>query len=763
MQTSIGKSVPRADGFSKVTGSAKYVGDMYLPNMLYGSVLRSVAPHARIKKIDVSAALKVPGVHTVLTHEDLNDIDPYWGHALKDRPILAIDRVRFVGEPIAAVAAETLAAAQEAVDLIEVEYEDLPACTTIDEALAPDAPLVHEGDERRAGFFHGLDGVENFTGNICYQYNIKRGDSEKLFEEAAYVVEGEYTFPAVYQYAMETHTVLADYGPDGVTLWATCQHPYLVRAEIADLFNLPLSAVRIIVPYLGGGFGSKSYTKMEPVTVALARKARRPVLISNSVGEAMVTTRRHGMKCWMRTAADKDGRLLAREAKVWLDTGAYADNGPRVAATAGDAAPGPYKWEAFTVDAAAVYTNMPPSGSYRAFGASHLQWIGEMQIDELAEKCGLDPLEIRKRNLLKPGEVVREGGKPLDSDLIGNMMKVADALKFHEPKAKWTGRGVSIGLLAAGAHPVSVAIVRMHADGSALVLTSTTEMGQGAQTVMGQVAASELGISPDRVRVLHSDTNFTPYDRSTGASRSTTLSGKAIQLAARDVREKLLKMAASQLGKSVEELSVEDGMIVCGDTRVSYEDVIAAHFGLVGGEVVGVGEVRPETGSGSYAEGPVFWEVCVAGAEVEVDPDTGEVTVNHLVTVADVGKAINPDLIEVQEHGAAMQGLGNVLLEEMVFQDGQLLNPSIVDYRIPGWNDLPKKATGIVVENEDGPGPFGAKGVGEGALAGVLGAIAAAVRDAGVDVTELPLQPERVWRALQKQKQQAAEAVTESA
>ncbi|MFQ5426124.1 MAG: xanthine dehydrogenase family protein molybdopterin-binding subunit, partial [Gaiellales bacterium] len=510
----------------------------------------------------------------------------------------------------------------------------------------------------------------------------------------------------------------------------------LVRAEIAALFEVPLGNVRVIVPYLGGGFGSKSYTKMEPLTVALARKVGgRPVRIVNGVAESMVTTRRHGIRCRMRTAATGDGRLLGREVEVWLDTGAYADNGPRVTATAGDAAPGPYRWEAVRVAAACVYTNTAPAGSYRGFGATHLQWIGESQVDEVARRARVDPLELRCQNLLVPGEEVRPGGKPLDADLVGDVQQAAAAVGWDEPKGSWTGRGVSVGLLAAGAHPVSTATVRMESDGRVVALVGTTELGQGARTALAQIAAEELRLPVHHVRVQGTDTRFTPYDRSTGASRSTTLAGLAVQRAAADVRAKLAETAGEP-----------------DPDPATYVELMGRRFGFAGGELIGHGEVRPE-GTGSYAEGPVFWEVCVAAAEVQVDPETGVVRVRRTATVADVGKAINPQLVERQDEGATMQGVGNGLFEEMVYEDGILMNDSLLEYRIPTADDLPDEMRCIIVENGDGPGPYGAKGCGEGALAAIPAALVNALADAGVPMTELPLTPERVWRRIQRQKE----------
>jgi CO/xanthine dehydrogenase Mo-binding subunit len=747
-------------------------------------VLHSPLGHARISAIDTAEAAALDGVAAILTGEDLSDLDPYYGHALRDRPVVAIGKVRFVGEPVAVVAAETQAAADAAVVRINVDYDELPVAASLDKALEPGAPLIHQ-DPVRPGSAHGLGRLPDRRGNVCYRYSFRRGDVERAFADAAVVVEGEYAFPAVYQYSMETHTTIAHWHGGELTLWSSCQHPFLVRQEIAALFGLPLDAVRVIVPFLGGGFGSKSYTKMEPLTAAIARLAGRPVRILNAVHESMITTRRHNMTCRMRTAAAADGTLLARTAEAWLDTGAYADNGPRVTATAGDAAPGPYRWQALDIDAHCVYTNTSPAGSYRAFGATHLQWIGESQVDEVARRLSVDRLDIRRRNLLRPGEEVRPGGKPLDADLIGDVEKAAAALGWpprishpplppHTPltsqpalppqpalaaeahpsasPSKHRGRGVAVGLLAAGAHPVSMATVRMGPDGAVTVLVGTTEVGQGARTVLAQIAAEVLKAPADKVIVRGTDTRYTPYDRSTGASRSTTVAGLAVQRAAQQVLDALLETASAKLEAPPQLLKTQEGAIKDQAGRaMTHAELVRARFGFDGGELLGHGRVQPEGGSGSYAEGPVFWEVCVAGAEVEVDYDTGVVTVLRTSTVADVGRAINPRLVTRQDEGATLQGIGNALFEEMTFAaDGTLLNDTLLDYRVPAFSDTPAVMECTIVENGDGPGPFGAKGCGEGALAAIPAAIVNALADAGVPMTTLPLTPERVWRRIQE-------------
>ncbi|MDE3130502.1 MAG: xanthine dehydrogenase family protein [Acidobacteriota bacterium] len=752
----VGVSRPRKDAHEKLEGRAQYVGDMEMAGMLHGSVLRSPHAHALISRLDCGRALELDGVVAVLTGADLDDIEPYYGHALKDRPIIAIDRVRFAGEPVAAVAAVDVATAEAAVALIEVEYEPLPVLDTLEKALAQDAPRLHER-RPKIGLFHGLGEIGDAQGNVCYRHVLGSGDVDAVRAGAAITVEGEYAFPAVYQYAMETHATTAHFHGDGVTLWANCQHPFLVQAEIADLFGFEKGAVRVVVPYLGGGFGSKSYTKMEPLTVALARKAGRPVRIVNAVGESMVTSRRHGMRCWMRTSAGADGTLLTREVRLWMDTGAYADNGPRVTATAADAATGPYRFEAALVDAYCVYCNTPPSGSYRAFGATHMQWIGELQIDEVARRAGVDPVVMRSRNLCAPGEPVRPDGtgKPLDADLIGDVQKASAGVGWDEPKLPWVGRGVSVGLLAAGAHPVSRASVRLNSDGSADVYVGTTELGQGARTVMAQIAAEEIGASSDNVRVHGADTRFTPYDRSTGASRSTTIAGLGVKRAAENVAARLRETAGELWDVDADLIELAQGHARFAEESISFADLIAKRFGFRGGEIIEGGEVRPSGGdTGSYAEGPFFWEVCVAAAEVEIDPETGVITVLRTSTIADVGKAINPQLVERQDEGATMQGVGNALFEEMRFDAGVLVNDSLLEYRVPRVGDLPRQMTSIIVENGDGPGPWGAKGCGEGAFAAIPAAIACAVADAGVPMQELPLTPERVWRRIRELQRQ---------
>ena len=585
------------------------------------------------------------------------------------------------------------------------------------------------------------------------------------------MVEGEYTFPAVYQYSMETHTTIAHWHGGELTLWSSCQHPFLVRQEIAVLFGLPLDLVQVIVPFLGGGFGSKSYTKMEPLTAAIARKAGRPVRILNGVHESMITTRRHNMTCRMRTAAAADGTVLGRTARPGWTPARTRTTAPGSRPRPATPPPAPTAGRRWRWQAHCVYTNTGPAGSYRAFGATHLQWIGESQLDEVARRLGLDRLEIRRRNLLRPGEEVRPGGKPLDADLIGDVEKAAAAIGWgepqpqpvrapeHQPRAPHQAQGPRrLGRPARGRGPPG--LDGHGADGPGRLghrpgRHHRTRPGRPHRDGADRGRACS-GRPSSKVVVRGTDTRYTPYDRSTGASRSTTVAGLAVQRAAQDVLDALLETAAARLEAPPQLLTPAEGAISDpGGRSMTHAELVRARFGFDGGELIGHGRVQPEGGSGSYAEGPVFWEVCVAGAEVEVDPETGVVTVLRTSTVADVGKAINPQLVARQDEGATLQGIGNALFEEMHFApDGMLLNDTLLGYRIPAFRDIPAAMTCSIVENGDGPGPFGAKGCGEGALAAIPAAIVNALADAGVPMNALPLTPERVWRRIQELRNQ---------
>ncbi len=743
----------------KVTGKALYTGDVELPGMGFAKILRSPVPHARLVKIDARKAERLPGVYAVLTRDDITGLNYLYGATYKDQSIVAMDKVRYAGDPVAAVLAVDEATAEETLALIDVEYEDLPAVTNIEEAIAPGAPLVHEGESVKAELRGSKYGApEKFKGtNVCYYFGYSRGDLEEGFKKADYVYEDTFRFPKVQHYSLEPHVSVANFEGDRLTVWSACQDPFTLRDHLAGIFNLPLSRVRVIVPYVGGAYGGKLYVKAEPIAAALSWKARRPVKLALNVSESFKTITRHPARVRIKTGVARDGRIVARECEVHMDTGAYADAGPRVTQKAGYRALGPYRIPYVKVDAYSVYTNTVPAGAFRGFGSVQVTWAYESQMDLIAERLGMDPLEIRLKNLLKKGDSYTPGDTPVDCDLKEGLLKVAETLEWkRKPSKPNTGKGLSCCIKdAGGTFKIAGATVKMSSDGSVVLLTGTVEIGQGSRTALSQVVAEELALDLDRISVAQLDTDVTPYDVSTSASSSMTVMGLAVQRAAQDVKQQLLKAAAKVLGKKVDRLTLKEGKVYAGGGQgVPYGKIISDYFGSKAGEIIGRGMYRDVKSKKAVLGSPTtFWEVGWGGAEVEVDPETGAIQILKYISVADVGRAINPVQCEGQDEGAVFFALGHTLFEEMVYEDGQLLNPNLIDYRVPTFSNLPKKFSSILIENNNGPGPFGSKGMGEGGLLPVASAIANAVaRAVGVRLYDLPLTPAKVWRALRDKK-----------
>ena len=743
----IGESVARRDGRAKVTGQARFTGDLVLPGLCHARVLRSPYPHARIVSIDTSEAAAHPGVVAVVTSADLPDVHLVYGHAVADHPLIAVDKVRYAGEPVAGVVAEDPVTAAEALALISVSYEPLPLVVDAVAAIAPGAPILHEqaGEQRpHRGFDENIDRTHP---NVCSRSVQAWGDLPDAFSAAAFVAEGSYRYPMAYAYAMEPYTAMASFESGGLTVWTSAQHPYMVRDDLARCFGLPLSAVRVIVPYVGGGYGSKSYTKIEPLTAALALRSGRPVRLALTVEEAILTTRGDAATVDLRTAFDGDGHILGREARILLNSGAYAENSPLVARKAANRLGGPYRIPALRVESMAIYTNTAPASSFRGFGAPQATFAGESQMDEAAARLGIDPLELRRRNLLAPGERPWARARGFDADLAADLDLVAGELQWGTT-SPGHGKAISVSMSDAGSEPITTAIVRVHHDGSVTVTCGSTEIGQGSATVLAQIAAGEMGVRLERVHLLNSDTGAVSYDRSTGASRTTTLMGLAVQAAARDARAQLCRWAQETLGQDGPAVVEEQDGVRVGEAHSDWGAVVRAWFGGASGEVIGRGYLRR---SGSTAEMPPFYEVGCVGIEVTVDEATGVIRVERLVTVGDVGCAINPMLAEGQDVGAVIMGLGMATREELVYDaEGNLLNGNLFDYRVPRFTDVPPMRS-ILAERGDGVGPYGAKGGGEGALNPVASAIANAVeRAVGIRLREAPFTPERVWQALQE-------------
>ena len=750
----VNHSVPRGDGIAKVTGGAVYTSDMILEHMAWAKVLRSPFARARILSIDVSAALQHPGVIDVLTGEDLHGLHPYYGHGVKDHPLIAIGQVRFVGEPVAAVIAETELAAQEALGRIAVEYEELDAILDVDTALAPGAPRIHERDFA-GGAFRGFDDFPGASGNICQAVHVEWGDVDEALTSAAHIAEGEFYFPMVYAYAMEPYVAIADYDAKGhLTVYSSAQHPFMVRHDVAQVFGLPLNSVRVIVPYIGGGYGSKSYTKIEPLVAACSWKSGRPVKLQLNVEEAFLTTRGDDARVRIKTAVDAQGHIVVRQATIHLNTGAYAENSPMVCRKAANRIVGPYRIPNVKIDCFAVYTNTVPASSYRGLGGAQVTFPGESQIDELAEMSGCDPLEFRLKNLAHSRESIHPGMRPIDADLPGDVREATRMLQMDRPLAPGHGRAVCCSASDAGAHPVTLAMVQVYADGSVSVLSGSTEIGQGSHTVLTQIAAEEIGVPLEKVRLVGSDTAVTLFERSTGASRTTTLMGRAVLEACREAIAQCKVMAADVLGVPEDSFTEERGGIRSGDTRMTWPEILEQYFQMEGCSIIGRAYLRK---AGDLKLVPVFWEIGVVGVEIALDEETGRISLDTLVTIGDVGLAIHPAMTEGQDLGAATMGLGAGLFEELIYDGQQLMNGTMLEYRVPRFSDLAGNIKMKLVQNRDGVGPYGAKGGGEGAVNPISPCIANALHQAtGVRMRRLPLTPERVWEALQRKKGRAS-------
>ncbi len=741
----VGRSILRLEGRAKVTGHAEYVHNLRLPGMLYGKIFRSTVAHGRIKRIDITAARAVPGVHRVVTGEDIRAVipDPYYGPAFHDQPILALDKVRHVGEPVAVVLASDPHVAEEAASRIAVEYEEIPAVFDEVEAMTSNA-VVHDV-LKPAGTFPDLKHLQGKKNtNIALDYHLRRGDAAAAFGKADRVFEHTFRTQQVLHVPLEPFVSAAVPGDGTLTIHTASQSPSFVRIEIARLLGWPENKVRVKVPYLGGGFGAKLYIKLEALVAALALLARRPVKVSLTMEEQFYTLTKHAATFRIKSGVTKDGRVTARECEVWWNGGAYADIGPRITQKSGFTAPGPYDIENVRIDSYALYTNLPPAGALRGFGIPQLVWAYEGHTDMIARELKLDPLEFRRKNILRDGRPQATGTLMKDAAIDKALESVAARMGWGKPFERGTGtvrrgRGIAIGFKAVIAPTTSVAIVNLYADGSCALYCSTVDMGQGSDTAMAQIVAEVLGIRIESITVVHPDTDVTPYDMATLGSRSTYHMGNAVRRAAEDARDKLLALAR-EVGVSVETTPIAE--------------VFRKRYGMQAGNIVGTGSFIPtytptDHDTGQSANVTPFWMVGATGAEVEVDTDTGQVRVTRLVNVADVGTPINPRIVETQLSGAAIMQLGFTMSEKMEFSAGQCTNASLAGYKIPGMLDIPASIANEAVDSTERGGPFGAKGVGESGTFSVSPAIANAIDDAvGVRLTSLPLTAEAVYRAL---------------
>ncbi|MGH7793774.1 MAG: xanthine dehydrogenase family protein molybdopterin-binding subunit [Candidatus Binatia bacterium] len=751
--TLVGTNVPMAGAVAKVTGAANYIANMEFPGQLFTKALRSPFAHAKLLKIDAGKAAALPGVRAVVTRDDLSGLHPYFGTGVEDRPVVVIDKARYAGDIVAAVAADSREVAEEALMLIDAEYEELPAATDILEAANPGAPIIHERhvDKTAGGNIHGV-------------YHAVSGDIERGFKESDEIIENTYTLPPVQHGHIEPHAVAAFWEPGGkLVVHTPCQTPSPLQEQLAKVFNLPLNRVRVIVPPVGGGYGGKNHARIEPVVALLARKARRPVQWMLTREEVFLTGRRFGAVVKIKTGFKRDGRLWARKAKVYYDMGAYALSGPANTKNACIIAGGPYNIPHRDYTTYAVYTNLPPAGPYSGVGASHVCWAYESEMDEIARRLNTDPVEVRLKNLIKESDRFITGEPMISVGISDCLRQAADAIGWEDGKEQSPrvgvlrrGKGLAVAIKSTSTPSTSAASVRLNADGSAVLLTSSAEIGQGAQTSLAQIVGDVIGLPLERVSVTFPDTDVTPYDKSTSSSRTTFHMGGAAQIAAGQVRDQLLQAGAKALEARVEDLELKDLRLrVKGvpEKSMNYAQVFRSIFGEPSGSLFGNFTLRTEggvDGKTGQGKGSSFWFYSAAGAEVEVDIETGKIRVLRVVTAVDVGKAIHPKQCDLQNEGSALAGLGSALFEEMRFDNGQPINASFLDYLLPSMLDHPTEFNSLLIETPHPDGPFGAKGMGEAALPPTAPAIGNAISNAlnGVRVRDLPIKPDKIIAAL---------------
>ena len=755
---SIGVSVPYVDARERVTGSVEFVSNVELPGMLHARCLRSPYAHARVRRVDATRAQQVPGVAAVLTGAELVDqsaVNPTFGLFIRDQPIVAIDRVRYAGDVVAAVAAVDEGTAEEALALIDVEYEELPAVFDVEEALKPGAPILHEGarilHSRRPDIIARQPGFEGT--NVIHLFTQRKGDVEAGFADADTIIENTFYSPPVGHVPLEPHVAVAHFGQDRLTVWSSSQAPHWLALELAWVFKLPMAAVRVIVSTLGGGYGSKIDPSIEPIAAMLAYLSRRPVRFGLDRREEFLTHTKHAARVRIRTGARRDGTLVAHAATCWYNGGAYAKETPEKIFR-GYASMGPYRVPNVHVDSYGVYTNVVPSAAFRGFGIPQMSWAHESQMDILADALGIDPLDLRLKNVLDPGDEFSTGER-IDEDLRYRQLLegAADRIGWRsspvreEDGTKVRARGMSVIIKGMSAFPSS-SFVRLNGDGSLNVLTSTVEMGQGSLTALAQIAAHESTLPLERIHVSTPDTANTPWDQMTAASRSTNSMGRAIRAAIRDVKSQLLDMAADRMEVAPTDLELVDGLIRPKGAPEKSMPIPAVLGPARVGNLLGRGfymaqsHLDTETGQGI---GSPQWHPAVCVCEVEVDRETGKVEITRLHVSLYIGRMINPVNCELQVQGAALMGLGQAIFEELVWDEqGRLLNPNLSDYLIPSFLDVPPDFDQTVLEEPD---ITEVHGIGETALPTIMPAVANAVsRALGIRVTELPITPEKVLR-----------------
>ncbi len=769
IQGPVGKSMPRVDVREKVTGSAVFTDDIQFGNgLLFARTVRSPHPHALIKSIDTSKAEALPGVKGIVTGKDFPTL---MGLYLADKPIFAIDRVRFVGEPVVAVAAVSEEIAEQAVELIEVEYEVLPSVLNPLDGMKAEAPLIHPdlGDYTVANFIFPQPGT-----NISNHFKIRKGDTDNAWNKCAAVVEQTFQIPHIQHVPIEPHVAVAKVDDAGkLTLWSASQSPFAQRNMIAKTMHIPESDVRVISAFVGGGFGCKAGVTMEAIPVALASKVKgRPIKFRLTREEEFYTNFvRQALVIKLKIGCDAEGRLQAFENTMYWDGGAYTEYGVNITRAGGYSGTGPYDIPNVKVDSICVYTNHVVGGPYRGFGMSELHTgIGQC-MDMLAEKIGMDKVEFHKLNVVQAGDILGTGMKMHDTGIKDCVDKVATAIGWgvkNEPSSSSKLRGKGLALMwkapAMSPNAGSSAEVKFSPDATVTVSIGGQELGQGTFTAMAQIAAEALGIPYENVRIAGPlDTQYSPYEWQTVASRLTWSMGNAVRNAALDAKRQVLELVAESWHEKVENLDIVDGQVIsyASEESIPLYNIVVYGIpkpndeGWIGGPIVGRGNFMPnyvtgldkETGQGDRAV--VHYTTGAQAIEIEIDKETGQIDVIKAVGAFDVGKAINPELVKAQIEGGLVQGLSSAMFEQIKLKEGVMQNPSFVDYRIATAADVPAKIEAYYVEHAQDDGPWGARGVGEHPMVPTIAALANAIYDAtGVRVTDPPYSAEKIYLAM---------------
>jgi CO/xanthine dehydrogenase Mo-binding subunit len=767
----VGKSVKKLDDWEKVTGRAKYCDDFGISGILHIKILRSPYAHAKIKRIDTSLAEKMPGVRAVVTGQDAPNVR--FGLILKDQYVLARDnRVRAVGEAIAAVAADTVEIAEDALQLIKVEYKELPAIFDPEVSMQLEPPVVihpEYEDYYQPELYVRILKEGKRPPNVANHVHIHDGDTEKGFKDSDLIIENKFLAPRVHHCQLETHRADGWVKSDGTLVIRTStQGPWMVEGVLEDLFKLPAAKIRVLSSFVGGGFGGKQGVIIEPIVALLAMKTGRPVRLVLTREEQFIDShQRTAVITYIKDGIKKDGTIIARKMKIIVDLGRHAESALATSRFCGYSGLSTYSIPNFTLDSYGVYTNNPITSPFRGIGVPEITWGIEQQMDIIAEKVGIDPVELRRRHILKEGEVDASGRVTQSIGARECLDKVAEWIEWgkitKQDKGPWRkGKGIAIGNKFTTAGWYSAASVKVHPDATIEIRHGGIDMGQGLNTVLAQIVAEEFQTSTEHVKVVFGDTAFTPFDESSVSSRCTIYAGNAVRRACQDAKRQVFDIAAGILGLNPAALEINDGVIYSPTypgKSLKVSNLFAwRQVALRGGEIVGrdyftspVIYEDPKTGRSPK---PVTCYTYGANAvEVAVNIETGQVKVLRIIGAFDNGISIHPKMVEGQIEGGIGMGIGLSLYEEIVLKNGVVVNPNFMDYKLPKATEMPsnKSVKTMTIEVPYGEGPFGAKGIGESTIVPIAPAIGNAIYNAvGIRIDSIPMSAEKIWRKIKE-------------